>query len=122
MNGPKVTILIIDDERAILKMLDQKLSKIGLKVDVAESGEEGIRKIHSHSYDLILTDIKMAGMSGEDLFNYVRSNVSKELPIIAMSGTPWLLESSNFNAVMPKPFSKEDLLDTISQFFHIPQL
>jgi len=109
-------ILVIDDEKAILKMLHQRLSRMGFAVDLAETGEEGITKINCHPYDLIFTDIKMPGMSGNDLFEYVRSDLKKNVPIIAMSGTPWLLEDSNFNAVISKPCLKKDLLDVLDQF------
>ena len=121
MNCKKVKILIIDDEKAILKMLRKRLDRFGFAVDVAETAEGGINKINSNPYDLIFTDIKMPGMSGDDVFKYVQANVKKSIPIIAMSGTPWLLGNSNFDAVIAKPFSKEELMDTLSRFVQITQ-
>lgn len=122
-NCPHNRILIIDDEKAILELLRRILSKIGftIAVDVAENAEEGIKKIHNTSYDLILTDIKMPGMSGNDLFEYVKNNVDQAIPIIAMSGTPWLLENSKFDAVIAKPFRKVNLLDMVRQFIQGPE-
>jgi CheY-like chemotaxis protein len=58
----------------------------------------------------------MPGMSGDDVLKYVKTNVDKSIPVIAMSGTPWLTEKSSFDAVIAKPFSKEELLNVISQF------
>jgi CheY-like chemotaxis protein len=121
MNRQQVKILIIDDEKPILGMLSKRLDRFGFAVDVAENAELGIDKISSHPYDLILTDIKMPGMSGDDVFQYVRTNLEKPIPVIAMSGTPWLLRNSNFDAVVAKPFCKEELLDVISQFVPIAQ-
>ena len=95
------------------------MTKLGFVVDVAESAEEGIKKIHTTTYDLILTDIKMPGMSGNDFFKYVRDNARQSIPIIAMSGTPWLFENSSFDAVIAKPFCKEELLNVVSQFVQI---
>ncbi len=117
-NCPHKRILIIDDEKAILKLLCRSLSTIGFAVDIdlAETAEEGIKKNHNTSYDLILTDIKMPGMSGNDFFDYVKNDLQQSIPIIAMSGTPWLLENSDFDAVIAKPFYKEDLLCIIRQF------
>jgi len=108
--------LIIDDEQAILKMLNQTLSRNGFVVDVAETAEKGINKINCNSYGLIITDIKMPGMSGDDIFKYVRTDLKKSIPIIAMSGTPWLLENSSFNAIIAKPCYKNEFLDVVRQF------
>ncbi|SHO46755.1 response regulator [Desulfopila aestuarii] len=116
-----IKILIVDDEKAILSLLHRILTKFDFAVDVAESGEEGIHKILKTTYDLILTDIKMPGMSGGDLLNYVKVKVDQSLPVIAMSGTPWLFENSNFDAVIAKPFSKEELLEVMSRFVQITE-
>ena len=111
-------VLIIDDERTILELLRRFLFTIGfaLDVEVAENAEEGIKKILNTSYDLILTDIQMTGMSGNDLCDYVKNNLGQAVPIVAMSGTPWLLEHSNFDAVLAKPFRKETFLDIVCRF------
>ena len=122
MNHSEVKVLIIDDEKVLLRMLRQMLAKTGFVVDIAESAVEGIEKIHNTSYDLILTDIKMPNMSGNDLFDYVKNNMKQSIPIIAMSGTPWLLENSDFDAVIAKPFHKEDLLGKVRQFIQGPEL
>jgi CheY-like chemotaxis protein len=121
---PHTKILVIDDEKMLLEMLSKILTKIvfAVAVDVAESAEEGIKKLHNTPYDLILTDIKMSGMSGNDFFNYVKNDLEQSIPIIAMSGTPWLLENSDFDAVIAKPFLKEELLGVIGQFIQAPQL
>lgn len=121
MDCLEVKILIIDDEKAILEMLSKRLERFGFVVDVAETAEVGISKINSSPYDLIFTDIRMPDMSGDDVFTYVKTNVKKSTPVIAMSGTPWLLGNSNFDAVIAKPFSKEELMATVSQFVQIAQ-
>ena len=115
MNHSEIKILVIDDNRALLELLSRILTTVGFAVDVVESAEQGIKKIHKTPYDLILTDIRMPGMSGNEFFDYVKKNVDRSFPIIAMSGTPWLLKNSSFDAVIPKPFHKADLLDVVSQ-------
>jgi len=109
-------ILVIDDEISILKLLELILSQYGYAVDTAANGEEGIRKITNNEYSLILTDIKMPGISGDQVFDYLRNEMKKSTPIVGMSGTPWLLDQIGFDAVLPKPFHMKDLLDYISQF------
>ena len=119
MNFPQTKVLIIDDENMILEMLRERLTRLGLAVDVAESAEEGIKKIDNIPYDLVFTDIIMPGMSGNDVFEYVKTTLDRPIPIIAMSGTPWLTEKSSFDAVIAKPFCKEELMDVLSQFCQI---
>jgi len=116
MNDRDVSILIVDDEVPILKMLQLKLSRMGFDVDTASNGEEGINKIEANDYSLILTDIKMPGISGHQIFDHLRNKIKKSTPIIGMSGTPWLLDQSGFDAVLQKPSSLKDILDLISQF------
>jgi len=112
-------ILVVDDEKMILELLHSRLTKTGFVVDVAENAAEGIKKIHNNSYDLILTDIKMPGMSGNDFFEYLKTTLAQPIPVIAMSGTPWLTEKSSFDAIIGKPFCKDELLYVISRFVQI---
>jgi CheY-like chemotaxis protein len=109
-------ILVIDDEQPILKLLENVLSRNGYDVDTAANGEEGILKITNNEYGLILTDIKMPGISGDQVLGYLRNEINDSTPVVGMSGTPWLLDQSNFNAVLPKPYCMKELLDCISQF------
>ena len=121
---PQNKMLIVDDEKGLLALLRKILTRNGFTVDIhsAESAEEGIKKLHNTPYDLIITDIIMPGMSGNEFFDYVKNNVDESIPIIAMSGTPWLLENSNFDAVLAKPFNIKNMLSTVQQFILEPEL
>ncbi len=102
------TILVIDDEVPILNMLKLKLTRIGFLVDTAESGEEGIKKIDSNKYALVLTDIKMPGVSGNQILHYIKDEKKSLIPVVGMSGTPWLLDQNNFDAILSKPCSLKE--------------
>lgn len=116
MSSPKpYSILVIDDELQILKLINKLLARIGFIVDVAENGKIGINKINQNSYDLILTDIKMPGVGGAEILEYVKSK-NKSIPVIGMSGTPWLLEQHNFDAILSKPWHNQDLLVAVNRF------
>jgi len=108
-------ILVIDDEVPILNMLKLMLTRIGFLVDTAESGEEGIKKINSNKYALILTDIEMSGISGDQILNYLKNEKKSPIPVVGMSGTPWLLDQSDFDAVLSKPFSLKEIVRVINQ-------
>ena len=109
-------ILIIDDEPAILKFLVLCLSRRGYSVDTAETGEEGIKKIKVNNYSLIITDLIMPGLSGDQIYKFLRDTVKKTTPIIGMSGTPWLLGRNDFDAVLAKPCSIKEILKVINRF------
>jgi len=109
------SILVIDDELPILNMLKSFLTRNDFMVDIAGNGEEGIKRIESKNYALILTDIKMPGISGDQVHDYMRNKMKKSTPIIGMSGTPWLLDQSNFDAVLSKPCSMKETLAVINQ-------
>jgi CheY-like chemotaxis protein len=101
-------ILIIDDELAILRMLKLKLTQLGFLVDTAGNGEEGLEKIDSNKYSLILTDIKMPVISGDQILRYVKDEKKSLTPVVGMSGTPWLLNQNDFDAILSKPFSLKE--------------
>ena len=109
-------VLVIDDETAILEMLAEILSQKGYQVDTADSGEEGMNKLHSNDYDLLITDMVMGKMSGENVLQEVRQLKGDSLPVIAMSGTPWLMDKQLFDAVLPKPYSLKVLFETVRDF------
>ena len=58
------TRLVIDDEKAIRKALNEILTFEGFKVDEAGDGAEGVKKIEEYNYDCILCDIKMPKRDG----------------------------------------------------------
>jgi two-component system nitrogen regulation response regulator NtrX len=78
-------ILIIDDEKAILKTLSEILSFEGYKVDEAADGEEGIKKFKDKSFDLVLCDIKMPKLDGIEFLEKARE-INADIPIIMISG------------------------------------
>jgi len=79
------TILIIDDEKAIRKTLQEILTFEGYTIDEASDGEEGLQKFKNKTYDVVLCDIKMPKVDGiEFLQRAVESN--PDVPVIMISG------------------------------------
>lgn len=113
-NCPK-PILVIDDEISILKLLTTSLTRKGYTVDTASSGQEGIQKIDTHEYSLILTDIKMPRVSGDQVLAHLRTTPHRSTPIVGTSGTPWLLDGHGFDAVLEKPYMIKDMLELIQK-------
>jgi len=78
-------ILIIDDEKAIRKTLNEILSFEGYKVEEAADGEEGLKKFREKGYDLVLCDIKMPKLDGIE-FLQKAGEINPDIPIIMISG------------------------------------
>lgn len=109
-------VLVIDDETAILKMLAMALSRKGYQVDTAENGEQGIEKLKTREYCLVITDMRMDKVTGDDVLRVVRQTRGDSVPVIAMSGTPWLMDGNRFDAVLAKPYMLKDLFELIGKF------
>src|ERR1700733_8972528 len=69
----RARILVIDDERSIRELLEIFLKKEGFNVTSVSSAEEGLAQVKSADFDLIISDIKMADMSGIDLLRELRT-------------------------------------------------
>lgn len=79
------TILIIDDEKAIRKTLNEILSFEGYKIDEAVDGEEGLKKFGEKTYDLVLCDIKMPKLDGIEFLEKAKT-INPDVPVIMISG------------------------------------
>jgi two-component system nitrogen regulation response regulator NtrX len=80
-------ILIIEDEASIRRVLTKILSEENdtYQVEEAEDGVQGLEKIKNTDYDLVLCDIKMPKMDGEELLEAVKK-IKPEIPIVMISG------------------------------------
>jgi two-component system response regulator PilR (NtrC family) len=69
----RAKILIVDDERSLRELLEIFLKKEGFMVSSATSAEEGLAQVKASEFDLIISDIKMADMSGIDFLRELRT-------------------------------------------------
>ena len=114
------TVLVIDDEIGILQIIRQALTKFGHNVETAADGQEGIRKFDHGSFDIVITDIRMPGIDGNGVLKHIRNSEKQFIPVIAISGTPWLMESNAFDMVLAKPFTLEKLVESIGSLVAMP--
>jgi signal transduction histidine kinase len=78
-------LLIIDDERAILEMLEISLTRDGYHVLMAENGHEGLRLFEGQSPKLVLTDIKMPDIDGIEVLKRIKA-IDEEAEVIVITG------------------------------------
>jgi len=80
------TVLVVDDEEDILRMLRMVLEKNGLVVETAEDGQQARDRIDRRRPDLILLDLKMPRVNGYQLFAELKSDEkTKSVPIIVIT-------------------------------------
>ena len=114
------TVLVIDDEKGILQIIRQVLTKFGHNVETAADGQEGIRKFDDGSFDIVITDIRMPGIDGNGVVKHIRNSEKQSIPVIAISGTPWLMENNAFDMVLAKPFPLKKLVESIGSLVPVP--
>lgn len=105
-------VLVIDDEKMMVNLVEQVLSGVDFNVDTALAGDDGLRKFRGGDYDLVITDIRMPGTDGHQVVQTIRASERGGTPVIGISGTPWLLRDSAFDRVLAKPFTIKSLIDT----------
>ncbi len=112
----QLTILVVDDEPAILMFVTAILAKTGLAVLTAGSGEDAIRQSQDYDgrIDLLLSNIQMPGMTGIELGT--KLNVERpEMKVLLMSGfTSGMLVLDEGWHFLHKPFLPAQLRDLIS--------
>ncbi len=107
-------ILVIDDEQAILLMLQEILEDEGYTVHVAGNGKAGLSCARTVHPDLILTDLMMPVMDGYALGRHLRAEPSTAaIPLIVMSAFYKPQPDVAFDAVITKPFDILPVLDLI---------
>ena len=112
-------ILVVDDEGSLLMTLAANLELEGFEVVEAEDGARALEILQRERFDLVLTDIRMPGMSGVELFRRVR-RLHPEMPVVLM--TAFALEGlveqaigEGAFAVLPKPFAIEHVVATLAR-------
>jgi len=82
--GPR-RVLVVDDEEIILSLASDMLRKLGYEVSTALSGYEAIEIVGEQKVDLVLLDLVMPEMNGQETFHRLRE-IDPELPVILSSG------------------------------------
>ena len=118
------TILLVEDEMPLRRLLFQVLTAAGHAVLEAANGEEALAlgERRSQPIDLLLTDVVMPGMSGPELVGRLRS-VRPNLPVLYMSGYDRdLIDQKTLETAagfLPKPFGPRALLEGVDQLLGV---
>ena len=113
------SILIVDDEEVMREFLTEILEDYD--ITKACDGEEAVEKIKEKNFELIITDMKMPGISGEEVVKFARKE-SPETQIIVISGYSSLSSVSNtlghgVSAFLSKPFTIKQIRAEVEKIF-----
>jgi two-component system, cell cycle sensor histidine kinase and response regulator CckA len=110
------TILLVEDEPAVRQLFAQALTRAGYSVYEARNGQEAVKLFdqHGEGIDLLLTDMRMPYMGGEELAHQLRSR-RRTLKLLAVSGYPGSANPDLQMDFLAKPFSRDDLLRKVRE-------
>lgn len=117
----KQTVLVVDDDPLILRVVATVLNLEAYEVTTVESAAEALAHLHSSPCDLMVSDVMMPGMDGFELCERVRSDPDhSKLPIILLTARDSDVDRRRGAAVggdayLTKPFSPLELIDEIER-------
>lgn len=116
-------VLIVDDEPYVTRVLKLVLQQEGYKVTCANNGKEALTVFDSVRPDIVVTDVRMPHMGGQQLVKSIRSmETNNDIPVVVMTSTlesenrDWLHDLGNISFV-GKPVSPRDLVRVIDKHF-----
>ena len=107
-NSPSV--LIVDDDRFLVKTFELLLRNAGFKVQVAADGEEALTKASAEEFDLAIVDYYLPDTSGDELSIKLKS-LQSELSVIILTGQTDLEDAGEGLEVLFKPIDPEKLIE-----------
>ncbi|AKU10103.1 response regulator receiver protein [Azoarcus sp. CIB] len=107
--------LVVEDEELLARVVERLLTSRGLAVDVAGHGGEAIEKLGSTRYRLVVTDLMMPVLDGEQLVRWMREEAALDTPVIVLSAIRDArqrerLEALGVSAILHKPLDMDDFL------------
>ncbi|UOB16251.1 hybrid sensor histidine kinase/response regulator [Abyssalbus ytuae] len=118
-------IVVVDDDPVLLELNSTVLKQHGIKVTSFKNASDALEKLHSLSYNLIITDIQMPVMNGFrflEILKTKKEHAYKNQPVVAVTGRHDLEKShylkAGFSEVVYKPYTPDDLLLVIEKIFN----
>jgi CheY-like chemotaxis protein len=123
MKEPLIKILLAEDNPAMANVVRFNLERVGAEVAIALHGKEAIELLESRAFDLLISDLQMPQMGGDELCRYLRQQDKwSDLPIVLCSAkglessTTALVEACGIHKVFYKPFSPQELVSFVEGF------
>jgi two-component system, response regulator, stage 0 sporulation protein F len=115
----KTKILIVDDAGPVVVLCVNVLQALGYAVKGANRGEAAVELMRKESFDLMVLDYKMPGMTGFEVFQQVRiMQPGMAVVLVTGHGTPEIIDEATrmgFSAILLKPFTSDELRGTVEK-------
>lgn len=119
MSAKGSTVLIVDDEADLLRLIAEEMQLHGYRVLCAENVASALDFLKKETVDVILSDIRMPGLSGIDLFEKVSEKYGTKIPFLFMTGYPDLSVSEALKkgarALIIKPFHMVEVVSAVKK-------
>ena len=123
----KLNILVCEDETTNQKIITRLLSLPGHQVEIAENSDEMLDALESRKFDLVITDLNMAGMNGADALKLYRftnpTDKDTRFILFTADATPsarQIATDAGFDAFLTKPIEAATLFNTIEDILNLP--
>ncbi|MDH5614781.1 MAG: response regulator, partial [Gammaproteobacteria bacterium] len=128
--GISAKVLYIEDSKSIGQMTMGIMDNAGMDVDWFDNGEEAIEKFNNNDYDIVVTDIELAGkMTGFGVVSAVKNSegLKKRIPVLAVSGSEDLVRrvellKQGANDFITKPMQEDELIARMKNLITTKQL
>ncbi|MBD3285073.1 response regulator [candidate division WOR-3 bacterium] len=112
-----IRVLLIDDEEVFTEMTAKTLSRKGFKIDTASCAEEGLKKLDSYFFDVVLLDVRMPGMNGIQMLKELNEErpTQQVVMVTGHASVSTAIEAMKVGAYdfLTKPVKLDDLMHTI---------
>lgn len=115
------SILVVDDQMVMQRVLGHTLRHAGYTVEIAAGGAEALELLDEERFDLAIIDVSMPGMDGITLVRHIRARPDTQaIPIIVLTASSQdddriAARQAGANTFLTKPTSSTDLLDEVSE-------
>jgi len=116
-------ILVVDDERHIVRLIQVNLEKQGYSVLTAFDGRDGLEKVRAEKPDLVVLDVMMPYMDGFDVLKNMKADPkTSEIPVIMLTAKAQDADvfrgwASGVDCYLTKPFNPMELLTFVKRIF-----
>ena len=117
----KCNILLVDDEKTMVKYLSKRLIKKGFEISIAYNGLDALEQVKAADFDVVLLDVLMPGMNGIDTLKEIKK-IKPQTEVIMLTGHASVevgiegMKAGAFNYIM-KPFDPNELVTEINLAF-----
>lgn len=113
---PQGDVLIVDGDPSIRGLLQVLVQRMGRRAVMATDGKAALELLATHSFDAVILDLRLPGVSGEDVLAHLAEKQAAVLPKVVVTTTATTGRDgvfSNVGAILRKPFQIDEMVDEV---------